>query len=206
MLTAALVASAALITAAGQQAGTGYAGGLQKGMTQGVAIAVKSTALVNAALMAGRSGAYSAGAYISQGFAQGMLSCLAIVQSAATRLAAAAEKAVKAKAKIHSPSKVADKLGSFWGDGFIGGILGMTSEAWAAAEQLVSVPNLAVPDLAMAYSGELSSEYDYYRSNEFTIEVPLAVDGKEFAKATATYTQEELNTRQRREDRKKGRR
>ena len=69
----------------------------------------------------------------------------------------------------------------------------------------MSVPKVATPKLAMAYGGEMSADYDYYRNYEYVIEVPLSVDGKEFARATASYTQDELNKRQTRDSRKHGR-
>jgi hypothetical protein len=162
------------------------------------------TAQVAAALRAGANSAFSAGAFISQGFAKGMLSCLSMIRSAATQMAAAADKAVRAKAKIASPSKVADKLGSWWGEGYEAGLLGTVKDVWNAAEKLVTIPTVATPDLAMAYSGELAADYDYYRNAEYKIVVPLSVDGKEFAKAEATYMQDELDRRQSRNDRKHG--
>ena len=114
------------------------------------------------------------------------------------------DKAIKAKAKIHSPSKVATEDGEDYGQGWVNGILSKVKESLSAAEKLVSMPTVATPDLAMAYSGELSTDYDYYRQSEYTIEVPLSVDGKEFAKATVSYTQDELDKRQSRNDRKHG--
>ena len=156
------------------------------------------------ALNAGKSAAFQAGMHISQGFAMGMLSCLSLIQSAASRMAAAADRAVRAKAKIHSPSRVAKNLGHYWGGGYVDGLSDMTRKVWDAAERLVSIPQVATPDLAMSYSGELSSEYSYSRSADYTIEVPLAVDGREFAKATASYTQDELDRKNIRESRKHG--
>jgi hypothetical protein len=119
-------------------------------------------------------------------------------------MAAAADKAVRAKAKIHSPSRIAEKLGHYWGGGYANGLSDMFKTVWDSAERLVSIPTVATPNLAMAYSGELSADYDYRRNAEFHIEVPLAVDGKEFAKATVDYTEEELNKKQTRNDRKRG--
>jgi hypothetical protein len=141
---------------------------------------------------------------ISVGFANGMLSCLAQVRSAANKLAAEADKAVRAKAKIHSPSRVADALGSYWGEGFADGISGMANKTWKAAEELVSIPSLANNDLSVGYKGEMSSEYAYYRDADYRIEVPLTVDGKEFARATAHYSESELNRRNLRDRRKHG--
>ena len=133
-----------------------------------------------------------------------MLSCLGTIRSAASRMAAAADAAVRAKAKIHSPSKVSERLGSYWGEGFVNGIADMAKTAWKEAQNLVSIPQVDTPNLALAYSGELSADYDYYRNAEFVIDVPLSVDGKEFARATATYTEDELNRRQTRNRRKNG--
>lgn len=189
---------------AGEEVGKGFTEGLKGGLEKAPNVATQAVITVNSTLKAGYSSAYSAGAYISQGFAAGMLSCLGTIQSAAARMAAAADAAVRAKAKIHSPSKVSEGLGEYWGEGFVNGIAGMAKDAWRAAENLVSVPNIATPNLAGVYGGEMSADFDYYGNSQYTIEVPLTMDGKQVAKATAVYTQDELNKLQRRENRKKG--
>jgi hypothetical protein len=189
---------------AGRKVGTGFVKGLQSGLIQAPIVAMMITTQTGATLKAGEASAYSAGAFISQGFARGMKSCLSVVRSAATQLAAAAEKAVKAKAKIGSPSKVADKLATWWGEGYERGLLGMVGGVWDAAEKLVTIPQVATPNLALGYSGELSEDYEYYRRSDYTIEVPLTLDGKTVARATAKYTQEELDKQQTRNERKKG--
>ena len=189
---------------AGRKVGEGFTKGLQSGLAQAPAVALTATNTVGVALTAGSSRAFSAGAFISRGFANGMLSMLGVIQSAASKMAAAADKAIRAKAKINSPSKVADKLGKWWGEGYENGLLDTVKSVWDAAERLVSIPTVATPDLALAYSGELSSDYDYYRQAAYTIEVPLTLDGKEVARATASYTQDELDKRQARSDRKHG--
>jgi hypothetical protein len=155
-------------------------------------------------LKAGKSNAYKAGAFISQGFAQGMLSCLGKIQSAANKMVAAADKAIRAKAKIHSPAKITDKLGNFFGEGWVNGVSDKVEEAQRIAEKLVSIPNVETPELAFAYSGEMSADYDYYRNAEYRIVVPFSIDGKEFAKAEATYMQDELDKKAHRESRKHG--
>jgi phage-related protein len=81
----------------------------------------------------------------------------------------------------------------------------MQREVTKAAEDLVNIPEAAIPDVAMSYNGEMSADYEYYRNVEYIIQVPLAVDGKEFARATASYTQEELSRRETRDNRKHGR-
>lgn len=188
----------------GKETGNGYSQGLLGGLTASVSAARSAVSSVTSALRSGYGGAYSAGAYISQGFANGMWSQVGSIRAAAAEMAAAAEAAIRAKAKIHSPSRVAEGLGEYYGEGYVGGILGMVKDAWKAAQELVSVPQIATPKLATAYGFEMSSDYDYSQNHDYTIEVPLSVDGKEFARATASYTQSELNRQQTRENRKKG--
>lgn len=190
---------------AGKEVGAGFTQAMQSGLSAAPSVAVMAVNLVAAALSAGRASAYNAGAYISQGFAAGMLSCLGVIQSAAARMAAAADAAIRAKAKIASPSKAAAKLGRYYGEGYAIGISDMEKKVWDAAEKLVSLPSVATPDLALSYGGEMSAEYDYYRDAEYTIVVPLAIDGREFARSTASYTQAELDRKQARDSRKHGR-
>lgn len=187
-----------------QKIGISFTVGLQAGLIQAPAVALMAANAVATALQSGGSAAFSAGAFISNGFAQGMLSCLSVVRSAAAKLAAEADKAVRAKAKIHSPSKVAAKLGNYWGGGYAGGLSDMANKVWDAAQELVTIPNIATPNLAMAYSGELGTDYSYTNSSEYLIEVSLPIDGKEFARVTVPYTQAELNRQQTRTSRKHG--
>lgn len=190
---------------AGEKVGKAFVDGLESGLSEAPAVAAKTSATVSVALNTGSASAYSAGAFISQGFANGLTSMLGVVRIAAAKIAAAADKAIRAKAKIHSPSKVSAQLGTWWGEGYENGLLDTVRNVWAAAERLVSIPSVATPDLAMAYSGELSSDYDYYRNTEITIEVPVSVDGKEVAHVTAPYMQNELDKRETRNNRKHGR-
>lgn len=189
---------------AGKFIGTGFNTAMKTGLAKAPSVARTALSAVNTALRSGRSGAYSAGAYISQGFAQGMKSQLALIRSAAAQMAAAADAAVRAKARINSPSKVAIDNGEYWGSGLAVGLKNMRDKVWKAAEDLFTVPNVATPRLAMAYAGEMSSEYEYYANARYTIQVPLNVDGREVAKATATYTQEAIEKQQTRENRKLG--
>lgn len=203
-MTTAFQSGATAAKTFGQQAGKGFATALKSGLTQATAAATAAISQVTAALNAGYSPAYNAGAFISIGFANGMLSQLATIRYAAEEMARQAQKALEAKAKIASPSKVTTEDGQWWGQGYADGILDKVRTVRKAAQELVSVPNVASPKLALAYGGELSTDYSYYGNTEYTIEVPLSVDGKEFAKATAQYTQSELDKRQARDRRKHG--
>lgn len=203
-LTGAFEGAAGDAVAAGTEVGTGFASGMTAGLIMVNPIALMAVALVGATLRSGQQPAYEAGAYIGKGFANGMKSQLAVIRSAAAQMAAAADAAVRAKAQIASPSKVAAGLGAYWGEGFAEGISSMEGDVWDASAHLVSIPNVAAPEMSM-YGGEMSSDYRYFRDTDYTIEVPLSVDGKEFARATASYTQSELDRKQTRDSRKHGR-
>lgn len=176
---------------------------IKSGGSRATASARSAASSIVSALRHAVPGATSAGRYIGMGLANGMASQLGRVRSEAAQLASAAERAIRAKARIHSPSKVSQALGEYWGTGYALGISSMVQSTRKAAERLVTVPTLAAgPDLS--YHGSLEQDFDYYRNVQYTIQVPVTVDGREFARATATYTQEELNKRQTRDSRKRG--
>ncbi len=197
--------AAAMAILSGQKTGKGYAQGMRGGLTAAPVMARTSVKAVTSAFRAGYSGAYNAGAYVSKGFAVGMRSQLGAIESAATRMVKAAQKAIEAKAKIASPAKTTKKDGAFFGEGWVLGILSKVREAGKAAEELVTFPKVAAPAFAGGYGYELSSDYEYYRNMQAVIEVPVMVDGREVARATASYTQDELNKQQTRDSRKQGR-
>ena len=176
---------------------------IKSGGNRATASARSAASSIVSALRHAVPGATSAGRYIGMGLANGMASQRGRVRSEAAQLASAAERAIRAKARIHSPSKVSQALGEYWGTGYALGISSMVQSTRKAAERLVTVPTLAAgPDLS--YHGSLEQDFDYYRNAQYTIQVPVTVDGREFARATATYTQEELNKRQTRDSRKRG--
>lgn len=91
---------------------------IAKGIKGGVGLSTGAMqALMNAVRSVGMSGVgsmQSVGAMIGQGLAQGMLSALGSVTAAANALVAQAERAAKAKAQIHSPSRLfRDSVGRF---------------------------------------------------------------------------------------------
>lgn len=150
---------------------------------------------VISAFRSGYSGAYSAGAYISQGLARGMYSAMGEVRAAATELAAQAQKAIEAKAKIASPSKVTTKDGEFIGIGLAKGIEGMKKRVWNAAEELVSYGSLSDPLRAAFAGGDFSVDGDYRLVVEVNPDLHLDINGREFARATASDTRKELDRR-----------
>jgi tape measure domain-containing protein len=203
-MSTAFTAGAVVAKTSGEQIGAGFTQGAAKGLAQAPTMATASVTAVNVALLAGAAKAYQAGAFISTGFANGMRSKLGEIRSAAAQMASAAQKALEAKAKISSPSKVTTKDGQWWGQGYANGMMDKVREVRKAAESLVTIPQAATPKLAMSYGGELDADYSYTNTAEYVIMVPVEVDGKEVARVTAPYYQAELNRRDTRDSRKRG--
>ena len=204
-VTNAMNRAASKAQSAGRKLGTGFTNGMRAGLAPAPAAANQAVATISAAFSSGSARAYAAGRYIGQGLVNGLRSMLGSVRSIATQIANEVNRAIAKKAELGSPSKLTKQYGRWYGEGLIIGIEDMVAKAQKAAESLVTIPNMSGLSPAMAFGGELSADYDYYKNAEYTIVVPLDVDGREFARATATYTEEELNKRTARNNRKKGR-
>ena len=197
-LTSAFSNGAGKAQSSAQTMMNGFNSGISAGGNMAVATSRSITNSIISSMRSASSGSYSCGVYIGQGLANGMQSQLGVVRSIASQLAAAAEEAIRAKAKIHSPSRISDKLGQYWGEGWTEGLISKAKDAWKAAEELVSIPDLAASDANLSFAGgygnaTLSEDYNYNHTGTYTIIVPVEVDGREFARATASYTQEELD-------------
>ena len=190
--------------------GNNYNSGVMAGMTAAVNTANVMSNMAVVAMRSAAGGAYSSGVYIGAGLARGLNSQVGPVRAAAAQLAAAAEAAIRAKAKIHSPSKVSDKLGGYYGIGFGNGILDKVKYVKKAVMHLIDIPTMvAAPEIGVNLrngSEDLEETYNYTRNARYTLYVPVEVDGRQIAKATATYTKEEIEKQQKRDLRKKGKR
>lgn len=151
----------------GKKMGSGFISSMQSGLSKGPAIASKAVSSTNSRLRSGRSGAYSAGAYISQGFAQGMRSCLGQIEAAASRMVSAAEKAIRAKAQIHSPSKLTKKDGRYIAAGLAIGIRGGINNVKSAGKTLVktAIDTMRKATKTRKYEDAASSAVDKYKSS-----------------------------------------
>lgn len=183
------------ITALGAQAGTNFTTMFSTGIMRAVIIAANiSTSIVNA-LRTAEIGAFSCGLYIGIGLANGMRTALGEVQAVANQLAAAAEKAVIAKARIGSPSRVFKELGGFIGEGFAIGIASMGDLVRGVSEELVSIPD--VPAFEGVSVGnhffgnqELQNDYTYHPTVYVNAEVRSIMDGREVGYGSARYVRE----------------
>lgn len=146
------------------------------------------------------------GQQVMQGFADGMKSKKTALDNAGKTLADSLIKTLKTRLKIHSPSKVAASLGSYTGQGFVNGVEDQVSAARDAMQKLVEMPR---PQLAMAAGAEnlrLHDEYNYTSNRSYRFEAVTELDGREIARSTAEYTEDELERRRRNSERIKGRR
>lgn len=193
----------------GQKLGDSAKEGVQNGLQPTQAVAIKTVSAVLSSLSSGASGAYSSGYNIGLGFANGMSSTLGYIRSVAAQMAAAADAAVRAKAKIHSPSRVFAGLGVYVGEGFALGIESMSRKVAEATQSIVEIPTLYT-DMRMRASGaldsELSGDYSYNRNVTYTIVVPVEYNGREAARVTAEFTQKDLERRESMKMRLKGER
>lgn len=193
----------------GRKLGDSAKEGVQNGLQPTQAVATKTVSAVLSSLASGASGAYSSGYNIGLGFANGMSATLGYIRSVAAQMAAAADAAVRAKAKIHSPSRVFAGLGAYVGEGFALGIESMSRKVAEAMQNIVEIPTLST-DMRMRASGaldsELSGDYSYNRNTTYTIVVPVEYNGREAARVTAEFTQKELESRESMRMRLKGER
>ncbi len=190
---------------AGKAIGTNFTKSVQSGLRQLPSIAQFAVSSMISVLNSAQSAAYTSGAYIGIGLANGMRSQLGTVRAVAAQLAAAADAAIQAKARIGSPSKVMAKNGMWIGQGLVNGIEGMYSKVHKAAYGLFDIPQLSNPKMAFAgINASLSDDYSYYHDVHYTIEVPLDVNGREFAKATYDDFDKEGSARAKIKDRIKG--
>lgn len=193
-IVTAMTNAEAKATTSGTAMGTKFTSGLKGSMSKSVSVARSSCNSIISAFNACQSKSYYCGQMIGQGLANGLRASEGQVRSAAASLAAATDAAIRAKAKIGSPSKVADKDGMWWGKGYRNGILGMVPQVKKAAEKLLYLPMLDAPK--MAFGGivsDLNTEYEYTNNAQLTIETPLYINDREFARATYRANQNEFD-------------
>lgn len=198
-----------MLTNIATQAMSQFNSALSSGASRATSTARSMSTSILSALNSTSSGAYSCGVYIGQGLAKGMASTLGYIRSVAAQMAAAADAAVRAKAKIHSPSRVFAGLGVYVGEGFALGIESMSRKVAEATQNIVEIPTLST-NMRMRFSGagdyELSGDHSYRSNATYTIVVPVEYNGREAARVTAEFTQKELESRESMKMRLKGER
>lgn len=194
-------------TTSGTAMGTNFTKGLGSGLKTGVSVAKSSCQSIISAFNSCQSRAEYCGRMIGQGLANGLRASEGSVRAAAASLASAADAAIQAKAKIGSPSKVTKKDGMWIGKGLVLGLESMYFDVKRASEDLLYFPMMNAPK--MAFGGivsDLNTEYDYTNNAELTIETPLYINDREFARATYRANQSEFDKHSKFNERLRGNR
>lgn len=153
----------------------------------------------------------SSGYNASLGLAKGINSGADAAVSAAQRVANKVADIMRSALKEHSPSRVTRKIGAFASEGLGLGILDNLSmvenSSLKVAEAAVPVGDIADRVSASNYRSRYHASSEYVgdaKGATYTIIVPVEVEGREIAKASAVYTKEELDKLEKRNNRKQG--
>lgn len=206
-IISAMSAAEARASTSGTAIGTKFTSGLKGSLSKSVSIARSSCNNIISAFNACQSKAQYCGQMIGQGLANGLRASEGSVRAAAASLAAAADAAIQAKAKIGSPSKVTEKDGMWTGKGYVLGLESMYSAVKRASEKLLYLPLMSAPK--MAFGGvvsDMNAEYDYTSNAQLTVETPLYINDREFARATYRANQNEINRNSKLNERLRGNR
>ena len=177
---------------------------LSSGASRAIATANMMSVSIVAALSSAAPGAYSSGLSIGINFANGLAASLGRIQSIAAQMSAAASSAAAAKASMPKTRSIvpAETVMEPMAETY-----GLTY----AMDRSIDVPTIASVDTVRnthvnTSSGgrELSDEYNYRGNVTYTFVVTSELDGKEIAKATAVYTQDELEKLEKRKMRRQG--
>ena len=171
-----------------------------RGMTSAKAQVVSNVNAMERTVNGMESKFRSSGYYAAVGLANGINSGSGKAIAAANRLANTVSQTINNALKIHSPSKVTEESGEFTTEGMAIGMLNKIREVREAAKRVAqeAIPtgyinrmaasaNAFQVDTSYSYAGDINARYYF--------EIPVIIDGREAAKATASYTQEEIEKR-----------
>lgn len=182
------------------QGSTTFSTAVTRGMTSAKAQVVSNVNAMERTVNSMESKFRSSGYYAAVGLANGINSGSGKAIAAANRLANTVSQTINNALKIHSPSRVTEESGEFTTEGMAVGMMNKIREVREAAKRVAqeAIPtgyinrmaasaNAFQVDTSYSYAGDINARYYF--------EIPVVIDGKEAAKATATYTQEELEKR-----------
>lgn len=199
-LALALIKNAPQILSAGLK----LMGALLQGLVNGFAvIPSKLVALarkIPTAIKNGVGNLAGIGRNMIEGLWNGIKSKFDSVVSRVKALASKLPKAVKKVLGIASPSKVFAQLGEYTGEGFAIGIERSYRQVQSAMNGIYSLQ----PAGALGGTMSLSDDYAYNVSARYEVVVPVNLNGREIARATAGDMQTALNQREQRANRKVG--
>lgn len=181
----AIQAGTAPIPGIGRQAGNGFVQGVSA--SRGPAHSAGSSVAQGAASGMQTGDASGAGISLAQGFIGGIQSMVSRAAAAAANLASAAASAIGRFLKVGSPSRLMYDIGEFTGIGFVNALKDSVSSVRETARQMAqaAVPDVSRVSAAMAQTGgTLSTSCSYGFRDQITVDVPLYINGREFARAT----------------------
>lgn len=161
---------------------------------------------IPSAIKSGAGSLASIGGQMISGLWNGISAKFNSVISRVKGMAARLPKAVKAVLGIHSPSRVFRSIGEYTGEGLAIGIESTQRRVQKAVNNMVDLASLNGMQMAAAngFNGTLNSEYEYSRSASFEVVVPLEVNGREIARATASEMDAAINSLNTRSNRRRG--
>lgn len=139
-----------------------------------------------------------------KGFIKGMNSQKKSLDSVTKTLVNQVIAQAKKKLKIHSPSKVFEQIGTYTGLGLAEGIDSTQRQVQASIDNMLQAADFNRQMANRRFNGALSDEYDYNIMARYEIEVPLVVNGREFARATADDMTAVQNQKETYNNRKRG--
>lgn len=152
------------------------------------------------AIKSGLGSLYSVGTNFIAGLWNGIKAKFDSVVAKVKELASQLPDAVKKVLGIASPSKVMKRLGNYTGEGFAIGIEKSYRQVQSAMNGLYTMQ----PAGALGGTMALNDAYSYNVSARYEVIVPVQLNGREIARATAGDMQTVLNQRETRANRKVG--
>ena len=105
---------------------------------------------------------YNAGKYLVEGFAKGITEYTYLAEAKARAMARAAARAAEEELDEHSPSKVGERIGGFFGLGFVNSIFAYADESYKAGTSMAAAAkdglNDAVSKVREFIDGEMDTQ------------------------------------------------
>lgn len=173
---------------AGSNLSDAFAGGVTSGTSRARQAAFRLAAAAGFSSSSALRSARSAGANLTLGFASGISSKSSAVNSAVSRIVNQAIKKMRSLLDIHSPSRVAARFGSYFGEGFAIGIQESVSHVARAASDISAA---ASGSLSAALPGEVRSSAPMDAAaaanaalGNMNLTIPLNIDGIKLGEAS----------------------
>ena len=195
-----LVKNAPQILMAGLRLMVALLNGIVNGFSAIPAKLISMARKIPSAIKSGVGNLASIGRQMIEGLWNGIKAKFDGVVSKVKAMASRLPKAVKAVLGIHSPSRVFAQIGMYTGEGFAIGVERSYRQVQGAMAGLYSLR----PAGALSGNMTLSDDYNYNASARYEVVVPVNLNGREIARASASDMQTILNQRETRASRKVG--